>query len=182
MDDGGHAKRKIAPAGASAGPGQVVVANNGAVSVASAARLQTVSPAFFTFGGTGGFPRKYVVATHANGSLVGPPGLFPGATTPAKPGETIVLYGTGFGPTSPPYEGTTVAAPASVTAAPQVTIAGQVVNPAFAGLVSPGLYQINLTIPAITGVAGATLDVPLSAASGGATTQSNLFLAVLPGQ
>ena len=42
---------------------------------------------------------SYVAATHANGSLLGPtymsaPG-FP--FTPAKPGETIVLYGSGFG-------------------------------------------------------------------------------------
>ena len=172
----------IAPAGSAPGTVPVVVANNGVASAASTAQLQAVSPVFFTIGGTGGLPRKYAVATHANGSLVAPPTLFPGAGTPAKPGETIILYGTGFGPTSPSYEGTTVPAPAPLSASLQVTIAGTLVNPTFAGLVSPGLYQINVTIPAIAGVAGTTMDVTVSAASGGATTQSGLFLAVLAGQ
>ena len=98
-------------------------------------------------------------------------------------GQAVVTKArTDGGPTSPSYEGTTVAAPASVNAAPQVMIAGQGVNPAFAGLVSPGLYQITVTIPAITGVVGAVIDVPVSAASGGAITQPGLFLAVLTGQ
>ena len=43
-------------------------------------------------------------ATHANGALLGPAGLFPEApslTSPAKPGETVTLYGNGFGLVTP---------------------------------------------------------------------------------
>lgn len=165
----------IAPADATRGPVPVVVTNNGVASASLTAQLQATSPAFFTVSS------KYPVATHADGSLVGPATLFPGASTPARPGETIVLYGTGFGPTSPSFEGTLVTSPAPVTNPPQITIAGQPVSPMFVGLVAPGLYQINLTIPATTGTTGA-VDVPISATNGGATTQPNLFLAVLPGQ
>ncbi len=60
--------------------------------------LQAFSPAFFSFDG------KYLAATHAHNTAIGKTGLFasaPNLTTPAKPGETIVLYGTGFGPTNP---------------------------------------------------------------------------------
>jgi hypothetical protein len=44
---------------------------------------------------------NYVVATHAivNAAgeyLVGPTALYPGTSTPARRGETIVLYGIGF--------------------------------------------------------------------------------------
>jgi uncharacterized protein (TIGR03437 family) len=98
------------------------------------------------------------------------------------PGETIVLYGTGFGPTSPSYEGMTIPSPAHLSEPIQVTIAGQGVTPAFAGLVSPGVYQINVTMPAITGAAGQAQDVSVTAVTGGATTQSSLFLSALNGQ
>ncbi len=172
----------IAPGGAGTGSVPVVVTNNRTASTSSTAQFQATSPAFFTFGGTVAFPRKYAVATHANGSLVGPANLFPGASTPAQPGETIVLYCTGLGPTSPSYEGAVVPNPASLLASLQVTIAGQGVTPVFAGLVSPGLYQINVTIPAIIGTAGQVQDVPVSASTGGATTQTSLFLSVLTGQ
>ena len=42
-----------------------------------------------------------VVASHADFSKVGDPATHPG-TTPAEPGEFIILWGTGFGQTDPP--------------------------------------------------------------------------------
>ncbi len=51
---------------------------------------QVVAPAFFMTSGT-----QYVVAQHADGTPVG-------SAAPARAGEEIVLYGTGFGPTNPP--------------------------------------------------------------------------------
>ena len=71
--------------------------NNGVPSALANAQLQSASPAFFSVG-------KYVLATHADGTLVGPADLMPGAT-PAAPNETIVLYGTGFGSTATPVDG-----------------------------------------------------------------------------
>ena len=37
-----------------------------------------------------------------NGSLIGPATLYPGTSTPAKPGETIVIYANGFDPRTYP--------------------------------------------------------------------------------
>ncbi len=59
--------------------------------------LQPISPALFLWAG------KYPVTTHYpdNGN-VGPVALFDGnpATKPAEPGDVVILWGTGFGPTS----------------------------------------------------------------------------------
>jgi uncharacterized protein (TIGR03437 family) len=59
-----------------------------------------LSPALFTFSQQGG---KYVAAVRADGAYIAPANLIAGLMTlPAKPGDTILLYGTGFGPTTPP--------------------------------------------------------------------------------
>jgi uncharacterized protein (TIGR03437 family) len=45
---------------------------------------------------------QYVVAQHSDGSYVLPVGAIPGAnSSPAKPGETITIFGIGFGPVTP---------------------------------------------------------------------------------
>ena len=93
----------VAPADDSVGPVNVVVTVNGQSSDPVTATLQSFSPAFFAYDG------KYFAATHANNSLLGKEGLFscaPDLTSPAKPGETIVLYGTRSGPPmGPPPRG-----------------------------------------------------------------------------
>lgn len=71
---------------------QVQVANGGVVSAAYTAQAQAASPSFFVFNGG-----PYVAAEHLKGSLLGPASLYPGSTTPAAPGETVVLYANGFG-------------------------------------------------------------------------------------
>jgi uncharacterized protein (TIGR03437 family) len=56
-----------------------------------------ISPSLFIFNGG-----PYVAAEHANYSYVGPTTLYPGLTTPAQPGETVSIYGNGFGETTVP--------------------------------------------------------------------------------
>ena len=51
------------------------------------AQAQAESPSFFVFNGG-----PYIAAVHLNGSLIGPTTLYPGYSTPAQPGETIVIY------------------------------------------------------------------------------------------
>ncbi len=137
----------IAPADTATGPVQVVVTANGQTSDAVSATLGQFSPAFFTFDG------KYLAATHANGNLAGRSGLFaaaPSATTPVVPGETIVLYGTGFGPTDPAVTaGQVTTAVARITSPYTVTVGGAPAVVSFAGLVPPyaQLYQFNVQVP-----------------------------------
>jgi uncharacterized protein (TIGR03437 family) len=128
------------------------------------------APAFFTFAGG-----AYVAALHADYSLVGAPGLLPGAVTqPARPGETILLYGTGFGPTNPPLPtGQLVTTLAPLPDLPQIKIGGIAATVAFAGLVGPGLYQFNVTVPSLPGG-----DAAVLATIGGVATQTGVSVTV----
>ena len=107
--------------------------------------VRKVSPAFFTLDG------RYAAATHASGSLVGKEGHFPEAptiTSPAKPGEDVILYGAGFGPTNPPpAEGRIVNRAVPLVNPLTIRIGGVVARIAFAGLSATGLYQFNVTVP-----------------------------------
>jgi uncharacterized protein (TIGR03437 family) len=80
--------------------------------------------------------------------LVGPRGAFPFSTRPARPGETLLLYGTGFGATNPPVPAGTAFSGAAPAAVPiKIIIDGVQTNVTFSGIVSAGLYQFNLTVP-----------------------------------
>ena len=150
---------------------QVQAATNAGTSASFAAQAKTESPSFFIFGGG-----PYVAATHGDGSLLGPTSLYPGQSTPANPGETIVLYANGFGPTSTPVVSGSEIQSGSLNPLPVITIG---VNPAtvqFAGLISPGLYQFNVVVPAST-PAG---DNALTATYAGLTTQSGVLVRVGP--
>src|ERR1035438_4430462 len=76
----------LTPPDALSGSVQVEVTYNGAASAAFTAQAQSLSPSFFVFSGG-----PYVAATHPNGTYIGPTTLYPGATTPATPGETVVI-------------------------------------------------------------------------------------------
>ena len=81
--------------------------------------------------------------------LVGPANTFSYATRPVKAGETLVLYGVGFGATSPPVPAGQLFSGSAPTASPvTVTIGGLAAKVSFAGIMEAGLYQINVTVPA----------------------------------
>jgi uncharacterized protein (TIGR03437 family) len=128
------------------------------------------SPAFFTIDNG-----QYVAALSLSYVLVGSPGLIPGVTTqPAQPGETIVLYGTGFGPTNPPLPtGQLITTPAVLANTVQITIGGATANVTYAGLVSPGLYQFNVTVPNLPNG-----DAAVAATIGGVTTQTGVSVTI----
>lgn len=151
------------------GPATVRVAVNGIVSDAFTAQGQTLSPAFFTFLGV-----PYVAATHLNGADVGPTSLYPGVTTPAKPGETIVLYANGFGPTANSITPGSPNQSGSLPKLPAVQIGGVIATVQYAGLVSPGLFQFNVTVPPNMPDG----DQPITAAYNGYSTPSGTLLTV----
>jgi uncharacterized protein (TIGR03437 family) len=144
----------LAPANeTSTGPVQVTVTAKGVTSDASSGQMQAVAPAFFQFN-NGTDPAKYIAATHVDGTFTGPAGLYPSApalTSPVKPGEVVVLYGTGFGQTNPAIpNGQIVTAPAPLVTVPTFTIGGTTIAPAdvqFAGQSATGLYQFNVKVP-----------------------------------
>jgi uncharacterized protein (TIGR03118 family) len=161
----------ITPADSATGPVAVTVMNNGVPSASANAQLQSVAPAFFSAG-------KYVVATHANGMLVAPSNFLPGSS-PATQGETIAMYGTGFGATATAVDGQIATSPVNLAAPPTVTIGTASAVVTFAGRTGAGLDQINVTIP--TGLPGGVMDVPVTANSGPASTRTGLLLTVQSG-
>ena len=98
-----------------------------------------------------------------------------GVSAVAKAGETVELFATGFGPTSPavapgqPFSG------AAPTTNPVTVLINKVsVTPTFAGLSGAGLYQINVTIPSGLG----TGDVSLQATVGGVATPAGVVISL----
>ena len=143
---------------ATVGKVTVQVSNGTLTSSVVSATVQATAPAFFLFDAAG-----HVAATHANNTPIGtatstPPG------TPAAPGELIVLYGTGFGPTIPPtVNGQLQTVPALMTSYPVIQFNGATGTIAWGGLSATGLYQFNVTIP--NGVEDG--DISVTAATGG---------------
>jgi uncharacterized protein (TIGR03437 family) len=131
-----------------AGTVSVVVTLNGVPSAPAAAQLQPAAPAFFQYGAT----NTAIASRLPDYAVVGDPSVEPGAVA-AKPGDLVILWGTGFGPTSPAVPaGTTVSGAPAVTPAPTVTVGGvpaQVIS-AMLTTGTAGLYQVTIQLPANT--------------------------------
>jgi uncharacterized protein (TIGR03437 family) len=164
----------LVPDDTAAGPVQVVVVRDGQRSEASTIQMAPFAPAFFVW------PQNQAVATDANFAWKVKAGTFQGvATTPAAPGDVIVLWGTGFGPTNPDVAaGQQVPSTQihSIVTAPTIRIGG-VQAEYLGGALAPGfagLYQIAVRVPG-------TLqngDHPVIAEVGGLSSPSNIILAV----
>ncbi len=118
--------------------------------------------------------RLYPAATHPDGTLVGPPGLFGPSvqTRPLEPGSTGTFYGSGFGDTTPSLPaGLVVTSPATLSQRPAVFLGGNSVDVTYAGVVSSGLTQFNLLMPPVP-----PGDHFLEIQSGGGKTQGNIFV------
>jgi uncharacterized protein (TIGR03437 family) len=156
-----------------AGTVPVTVTNPNGTSQAVMTQLSAEQPAFFQWG-------NYAVATRQDFSLAVKNGTFPGTTTvPAAPGDVIILWGTGFGPTSPtapagmetPSSTTYNTANAvSVTLGNQpATVYGAALAPGYAGL-----YQVAIQIPASLDNG----DYPVVATIAGAQSPSTTLITV----
>lgn len=150
------------------GPVQVQLTNNGTTSVVYTAPAQTLAPSFFVASS------PYVLAQHLDGSLIGPTNLYPGSSTPARPGEIIVLYANGFGPTTTQVISGSSVQGGTLSPLPVVKVGGITATVQYAGLIAPGEFQFNVIVPATAPDGNNTL----TAAYGGMTTQTNVVLAV----
>jgi uncharacterized protein (TIGR03437 family) len=164
----------LAPDGLPGGTVPVVVTNNGQVSSPFNAQVVTYSPAFLLYNGT-----SYAIASHyPDYSFVGNPNTLPG-TIAANPGDVLVLWGIGFGPTNPPMPaGTAVTGTPTVTGSVTVTVGGAPVSVLYAVL-SPdatGLYQIAIQLPASV----PTGTVALQASVGQVTSPAGVSIYVAP--
>ncbi len=145
--------------------------------------VQAASPEFFyfAFATTGKNP---VAATDTiTGALLASPTLFPGSGIgAAKPGSFVTVYATGFGDTDPSF--TPGDFPAGIGRAKgtvRVLLDGAplpAANILYAGVTpnSPGLYQLNIQLPANA----ATGDLSLVIEIGGIQSPAGGFLTVAP--
>ena len=115
--------------------------------------VQAAAPELFYFvhNTTGHNPIAAVNAI--TGAYVGADGLLPGtAFVPAKPGDVLTLFGTGFGATSPDVgPGELPGTVASVTAPETMTLGGVTISPSdifYVGLSQEaGVYQVSFRVP-----------------------------------
>jgi uncharacterized protein (TIGR03437 family) len=159
----------LTPPDTISGPVQVEVNNNGALSASFTAQAQAISPSFFVLNGG-----PYSAATHVGGALIGPTTLFPNSTTPARPGEIIVLYANGFGPTSTPVVSGSILQSGSLSPLPVVKIGGVNATVQFAGLVASGEFRFNVEVPSSL----KNGDQSITATYGGQTTQAGTLITI----
>src|ERR1035438_2936059 len=98
------------------------------------------------------------------------------ASRPAVPGESLQIYATGLGPTTPAVPaGQLVAKPAPISNLSQlhVTIGGQTATVQYAGMVAVGEYQINAIVPPLQDG-----DQTIIATISGANSQAGVPLSV----
>ena len=155
-----------------AGAVPVVVTNAGLSSGPFNTTAQVYDPEFFLWG-------QYAAATHTDYSPCAANGQISGVTTtPAKPGEWVTFWGTGFGSTGATVGTLTPVDKLYVTAPVTVTVGG--VNAQVYGgtaVASPnygGLYQVGVQIPASI----ANGDVVVRATIGGVQSPDKVLLAV----
>ena len=156
-----------------AGPTTVTVTNSVGTTSAFAATASLFGPAFFLW------PNNYAAATHLDYSYAVKNGTFGVATVPAKPGETIVLWGMGFGPTNPAAPvGVAVPYPPLYPSANTVTVTiGGVNAPQVTAVLAPGAaaeYQLAVQIPASL----ADGDYPIVATVNGVSSPSTTLITV----
>jgi beta-glucosidase len=157
------------PANVSLGPGTVQVVAPSGTTMPIAAMIDDSRPAFYSFTSNG---RNWAKAQHADYTLVGPAG----AGTAAKPNEVIVLWGSGFGATMPPFRpGYLPTAPAPLADAAGLTVAvgGQLATVQYVGMTMAGVYQINLTLPNL-----ADGDYAIAATASGRATTSTVYIPI----
>lgn len=170
---GQHQINVVAPDDTVQGPVTVVVTNNGTASAPATAQFQPYAPGLFEWGAT----NYATTIRYADGTLVGNPSAVPGSVA-AKPGDTLILFGTGFGPTQPATPSGLLVTAASPTASmPAVTVGGISVN-VIGATSSPGtvgVYQIEIQLPQSIGLG----DLAVVANIGGfqSAVGVNLFVA-----
>jgi uncharacterized protein (TIGR03437 family) len=156
------------------GAEQVIVSNSSGSSAPFTATSSQYSPTFFLW------PSNQTVATRQDFTWAVKNGTFSGSVTaPAKPGDVIILWGTGFGPTAP-LAPTGVQTPSdqtySTSAPPKVTINNAPAT-VYGAALAPGnaaLFQIAIQVPNTIPDG----DWPIQATIGGAQSQSSAILSV----
>ena len=161
------------------GPQQVTVTTTEGTSAAVTITINPTAPGLFAPQTLNVSGKQYVAAQFpGTDTWVAPPNSISGLTTrQAKPGETILLYGIGFGTVTPNViPGQIVIQSNAITAPAQFFFGAAPATLSSAGLVfgEVGVYQIELVVP---NVPNSDL-VPFTFTLGGANGTQSLYTAV----
>ncbi|MGO9010306.1 MAG: IPT/TIG domain-containing protein [Bryobacteraceae bacterium] len=154
------------------GSTSVTVTTPAGTSVPYSTQSAAVQPAFFEW------PGNYAVATDTSYDWLIKNGIFSTATAPAQPGESIYLWGTGFGATTPPAPTGQIipsSTQACLVSGVTVTIGGTPATVQWTALSpgSAGLYQLYVTVPNLPNG-----DYPIVATVNGASSPQGVNLTV----
>jgi uncharacterized protein (TIGR03437 family) len=168
------------PTNVGTGPQPVIVTASGVDSAPFTMTIKPLEPGLlapptFAVGG-----KQYLGSFHSdNITFVMPVGAVAGVTSsPAKPGETIIFYGVGFGAVSPasvPFAGQVVGATNSIGNF-SINFGSSPGVPQYFGLAAGfvGLYQFNITVPQISN----SDLVPITFRVGGTAGTQTLYTSV----
>jgi uncharacterized protein (TIGR03437 family) len=141
------------PTGLATGPQPVVVTTFGGSSAPFTVTVNATQPGILAPAAFKLSAGQYAVALFPdNITFVLPPGTAAGVPTArAKPGDTIILYGIGFGPVTPDIAAGVIVQQSNALDGFQAAFAGVPAKVQFAGLVSGflGLYQFNVVVPQV---------------------------------
>ena len=167
------------PSNIAPGPQPVVVTTPGGTSVASTVTVNLTEPSLLAPAVFNLKAGQYVTALFPDGvTFVLPPGSIAGAVSArAKPGDTIVLYGVGFGTVTPDSPAGQIVTQANRLASTfQASFAGTPATVSFSGLTGGylGLYQFNVVVPNVA----ASDTVPFTFSLGGNLGTQTLLISV----
>jgi uncharacterized protein (TIGR03437 family) len=166
------------PSGIASGPQPVVVTTAGGASLATTVTVNAVEPGILAPASFILSAGQYAVALFPDGkTYVLPRGTNAGVpVAPAKPGDTIILYGVGFGPVTPDIGAGVIVQQANNLNSFQASFAGVPANVSFAGLVQGflGLYQFNIVVPNVA----ANDATPFTFTLGGKSGAQKLLLPI----
>jgi len=166
------------PSNVQTGTQQVIVKNSAGSSAGYNLTVNATQPGLLSQFKVGGV--QYASAIFPDGKTYAmPPGAVAGIPSQrAKAGDTITLYGIGFGQVTPSVNAGQIAAQQvySLNTPMQVSIGGKAVQPSYAGLTpaAVGLYQFNVVVPSVT----AGDAVPVTFTLGGTSGTQTLYIAV----
>lgn len=167
------------PTGVGPGPQPLTVSSQGQTSAPYTLIVNAVQPGLLAVPSFNIAGKQYVTALFADGSTyVLPPVTVSGIRSRrARVGETIILYGIGFGPVTPSIAaGQVVTESNSLASSLHISFGQTEAQILYAGLVSNavGLYQVNVVVPSIAGGD----SVPLAFTLAGVPGQQTLYTAV----
>jgi uncharacterized protein (TIGR03437 family) len=172
----------LVPSSVQPGPVQVVVEANGVSSNAFPITAKATQPAIYAVPNAAGTTYFVTAALEGTGFLVGNSAVDSRVVRAVLPGDVVDLYMIGLGATANPSDFITnqeFSGAFAVSALVTATVNGESAPVIFAGLTSPGLYLVRISIPSDLQPGSPEIQVSTgNPSAGGAQTSALLALAI----